>query len=325
MPFLQLLLGVLITVAALSILISYLCFRMAFYVTKKQKTVTEEYPIPEGEIYEPYRPVMTGWLKAIRKLPQKELSIRSHDGLTLRGTFYEYAPGAPIELMFHGYRGNGERDLAGGVRRCFLLGRSALIVDQRASGKSDGKVISFGVNESRDCLLWVQKAIETFGPDCKIILCGISMGASTVLAAAGEPLPHNVIGVLADCGFSSPRAIMQKVIADMHLPPRLAYPFVRLGAILFGGFDPDEVTSLDRMKTVKVPVIFYHGDADAYVPCEMSHQLYEACNAPKKALVTIPDAGHGLAFAVDPETYLQELGRFFGAEGSFDAGRDIMK
>ena len=41
MPFLQLLLGVLITVAALSILISYLCFRMAFYVTKKQKTVTE--------------------------------------------------------------------------------------------------------------------------------------------------------------------------------------------------------------------------------------------------------------------------------------------
>ena len=325
MPFLQVLFWVFAALAGLFILICYLCYRKAFLATKRQKTVKEEYPIPEGEIYEPYRPVMEGWLKAIRKMPQEKMQIISHDGLTLRGTFYEYAPGAPIELMFHGYRGCGERDLSGGVRRCFLLGRSALIVDQRASATSDGHVITFGIRESRDCLQWIEAVIDRFGPDCKIILCGISMGASTVLTAAGNPLPHNVIGVLADCGFSSPRAIMEKVIADMGLPPRLCWPFVRMGAILFGGFDPNESSAMQAMEKVQVPVILFHGEDDAYVPCEMSRQLYEVCQAPKKALVTIPKAGHGLAFAVDPKGYLQALRDFFGEEASFDGGRDIMK
>ena len=81
--------------------------------------------------------------------------------------------------MFHGYRGSSERDLCGGVQRCFKLGRSALLVDQRAHGRSDGHIISFGVNERKDCLAWVDFMVKHFGPDVKIILTGISMGAST--------------------------------------------------------------------------------------------------------------------------------------------------
>ena len=67
------------------------------------------------------------------------------------------------------------------------------------------------------------------------------------------------------------------------------------------------------MKRCKVPVIFFHGENDDYVPCYMSKQNFDACTARKK-LVTIPGAGHGLSYPVDPKTYLQELREFFDSE-----------
>ena len=249
-------------------------------------------------------------MKEVRALPHEDVSITSFDGLTLRGKYYEYAPGAPIELMFHGYRGSAERDLCGGVQRCFALGRNILLVDQRASEGSEGTVISFGVNESKDCHSWVDFMLRRFGPDVKIILTGISMGAATVTMAAGKPLPPNVVGVLADCGYSSAKAIIQKVVAQMGLPAKAAYPLVKLAARLYGHFDLEENPPVEALKNCRLPVIFFHGEADDYVPCYMSRENYEACAGPRK-LVTIPGAGHGLSYLVAPEYYLQQLQAFF--------------
>ena len=303
--------AVLVTLAA-----SYICYRIAFYNPKPKNTDPERIDIPEGEIYEVFRERMTDWVKWTRSLPHEDVEILSEDGLKLRGKYYEFAPGAPMELMFHGYRGNAERDLSGGVYRCFALGRSVLIVDQRSCGASEGDTITFGIREHRDCLRWLDYAIKRFGPDCRIILTGISMGASTVLMAAGRELPENVIGVLADCGFTSAREIMMDVMKNqMKLPPKPCYPFVRLGAKLFAGFDPDSTSALEAVGKIRVPVIFFHGETDDFVPCYMSRKNYEACKARKK-LVMIPGAGHGLAFPVDEEGYLKELREFFGAEAS---------
>lgn len=302
-------------IIALAILIiSYICFRIGFYAPPC-KDNGGEIELPVGEIYEPFWPAMRKWAEETRALPQEEVSITSFDGLKLCGKYYEYAPGAPIELMFHGYRGAAERDLAGGVQRCFKVGRSALIVDQRCAGKSEGSVITFGVNEHRDCLAWVDFMLEKFGPDVKIILTGISMGASTVLIAGGQPLPDNVIGILADCGFTTAKDIILSVIKQMGLPPKLAYPFVKLGARLFGHFDLEEVDALSAVKNCKVPVIFYHGDADDYVPCSMSRENYAACPT-RKELIIIPGAGHGLCYPIAPEYYRSTLKEFFGPEAS---------
>lgn len=301
-------LGIVVFLAAAVAVIAYICYRMAFYTQKIE--ATEEFPIPEGDIYEPWRDVMVKWIKDARALPHQDFSITSFDGLTLWGRYYECTPGAPIELMMHGYRGDAERDLCGGVQRSFALGRSALIVDQRGCGKSEGNTITFGVNEHRDCLAWVDFMIKTFGPDVKIILTGISMGASTVLMAAGHELPKNVIGVLADCGFTCAKDIIQTVVRGMGLPPKLAYPFVKLGARLYGHFDVDEYPAIEAVKNCKVPVIFYHGEDDAYVPCDMSRENYKACASAKK-LVTIPGAGHGLCYPVAPKLYLESLREFF--------------
>lgn len=290
------------------LLISFVCFYMAFFVPKREAS-DEEFPIPPGRIYEPYRDTMVQWMKEVRAFPFEAVSITSFDGLMLCGKYYEYAPGAPIELMFHGYRGLAERDLCGGVQRSFALGRSVLIVDQRASGKSEGRVITFGVYESRDCVSWVEFLLRRFGADVKIVLTGISMGAATVMMAAGKPLPPNVVGVLADCGYTSARDIIQKVIRDMKLPASFLYPFVRLGGKLYGGFDVEETPPIEVMKTCKLPIIFFHGDDDAYVPCEMSRLNYEAC-ASEKGLVIVPRAGHGLSYMLDAEGYIKALQEF---------------
>lgn len=308
MEFIWIFLGVLLLLAALFFGVTYICFRMAFFADRK-KPRRDDIELPDGEIYEPYHEQMINWTKETRQMPSKEFSIVSFDGLKLYGKFYEFENGAPIELMFHGYRGSAERDLSGAVQRCFKLGRSALIVDQRCSGKSDGNVITFGVNEYKDCLKWVEFMVSHFGDDVKIILTGISMGASTVLMASGKELPSNVIGVLADCGFTSAKEIIKKVISQLKLPVEISYFFVKLGAKIFGHFDLEETSAIEEVKKCKIPIIFIHGEADDYVPCEMSIKNYEACSS-RKELVTVPGAGHGLAFLVGNELYFEKVTNF---------------
>lgn len=297
--------------------VAYYCYRTAFLVTQKQRDSVKEFDIPDGDIYEPYRDQMVQWIKEVRVMPREDFTVTSFDGITLHARYFECDPTAPTELMFHGYRGNADRDLCGGVQRCLALHHNAFVVDQRGSGKSGGDVISFGVNERRDCETWVKFMIEHFGPDVKIILTGISMGGATVLMASGYPQPENVIGVLSDCGYTSAEEIIKKVIrTDMKLPERLAYPFVKLAARVYGGFDLEELPPIEAVKRTKLPVIIFHGDTDAFVPCEMSERLYEACASERKQLVVVHGAGHGLSYLVEPEMYLSELGAFFDGEGA---------
>lgn len=290
---------------------AYVCFRLVFYA--KRKAPKEEYPIPEGEIYEEYREQMTEWIKQMRASEHQNVKIRSFDGLTLRGKYFEYQKGAPVELLLHGYRGWAERDLCGGLERCRMLGHNVLVVDHRASGASDGHVITFGIKESRDCEDWIQFILRDIDPEATIYLGGVSMGAATVMITVGKELPKQVVGAVADCGYTSTKNIVQKVIRDMNLPPKLLYPFVRLGARLFGRFDPDQTSPIEAMKKATVPVLFFHGDTDDFVPFEMSRENYEAC-VTRKRLVRVNGAGHGLAYPKDPQAYVLEIRKFFEKE-----------
>ena len=72
----------------------------------------------------------------------------------------------------------------------------------------------------------------------------------------------------------------------------------------------DEWTSENAVRSCKIPVIFFHGENDDYVPSYMSRINYDAC-ASRKKLVIIPGAGHGLSYTVDPDRYIQEAYSFF--------------
>ncbi len=298
-----------IFITLITLIIAYICYKEIFFSPKRGKP--ERYPLPKGEPYEKYHTRMIDLLKRVDKMPHKNVSIKSFDGLTLRGKYFEYTKDAPIEIMFHGYKGSARRDMSGGVIRAHAVGHSALIVDHRASGKSDGHIISFGVNEGRDCMSWIDFVIKKINKDARIILTGVSMGAATVMICAAEPLPKNVIGVLADCGYTAPEDIIKKVMRDMHLPADLLYPFARLGARLFGGFKLDSKKPIDAMARCKLPIIFYHGDNDDYVPYDMSMLNFDACASKYKQFVDIEGAGHGLCFLTDEEKYIRTLKEFF--------------
>ena len=296
-------------IALVVILSSLVCFLLTFYSRKRKPLPDGEYDFPTGEIYNEFHGDIMRWQDSLRKMNAESVEIVSFDGLKLCGKYYEYEKGAPLEIMFHGYKGNSFRDLCGAVERCFKLGRNSLIVDQRAHGESEGHVITFGYKERFDCLSWIDFAIERFGKEQKILITGISMGASTVLMASGESLPENVVSVLADCPYSSTKEIMLKVVGEMKLPAKLVYPFIRLGAILFGGFDPNKCEPIEAVKRCKIPIIFIHGDADDFVPSYMSERMYEVCPT-EKALFVAKDAGHGLAFLKDADGYYSAVREF---------------
>ena len=96
----------------------------------------------------------------------------------------------------------------------------------------------------------------------------------------------------------------------MKLPPKLCYPFVKLGAKLFGKFDLEEISPIEAVRQSLLPILFFHGDTDDFVPHDMSLRNSQAC-ATRNKIVIIKGAGHGLCFPVDPETYLREMHDFF--------------
>ncbi len=305
-------LGACALIAALVLLAAYVCFRLTFYADRDTTPpAAGEVVLPDGEIYEVFREDITKWTHAMDLLPAREVEITSFDGMKLRGKYYEREKGAPVEILMHGYRGDCRRDLSGGIFRCFALGRNALLVDHRASGRSEGNIISFGINESRDCVDWVNFIIENIDPDAKIFIGGVSMGGATAQLAVARGLPENVVGVLSDCGYSSAKRIIKKVISEMHLPAELCYPFVKLGARIYGHFDLEEISPEEAMAKCTLPIFFVHGDSDDFVPFRMSEESYAACASKHKHLLKIEGAGHGLAFPAAQQKYIEEMRAFF--------------
>ena len=279
-----------------------LLYRIAFYSRSRGRT-EDIYDIPTSAQYQPKREHMRRLIEDFAAVPFEVVEITSRDGLPLRARYYHSADSAPLEIQFHGYRGSAIRDFCGGAPLGLSLGHNVLLVDQRAHGASGGSTISFGIKERYDVLDWVAYARKRFGADVPIGLYGVSMGAATVLMAAGLELPDNVRGVVADCPYSSPEAIIRKVAReDMHLPAALAMPFIRLSARLFGRYSIREASAVEAVRKAKIPILVIHGEDDRFVPCAMSREIH-AANPDLVTLETFPEAGHGLSYIVDPKRY----------------------
>lgn len=284
----------------------YLIYKYAFRTDDKRLAADDE--IPEEEKYKEYVAGVRCNIQAIKDAKFERWTITARDGAKLVGKYYHNADGAPVVIMFHGYRSSAVRDGMGAFKVCKECGYNILMIDQRAHRESGGKEITFGVKERYDCVDWIHQVIKKCGKDTKIILIGLSMGASTVMMATGLDLPENVKGVIADCGYSTPKDILRSVIKMMRLPVGLSYWFVRISAKVYGKFDLEGASATEALKKCKVPVLFIHGEADDFVPCEMSRVNYEAC-ASEKELFTVPGARHGMSYLTDIDGY---IGKFKG-------------
>ena len=306
--------GIALVLLAAALLIARWTYTVAFYSPKNRKE--DIFDIPKGKQYEAGKPFMISLIQEMEKLPFEAVEITAPDGTKLCGRYYHVRDEAPLQIQFHGYRGTAYRDFCGGNKLAREKGHNTLVIDQRAHGKSGGTAITFGIRERQDCLAWIDYALKRFGKDVQILLSGVSMGAATVLMACEYPLPKNIKGVIADSPFSSPEAIIRKVCKEMGYPPKLALPFLRLGARLFGGFKLDG-SAVEAVKKANVPILLIHGEADLFVPCEMSREIY-AANPEKITLVTFADAGHGISFIGYPQDYAQTVDRFIDAVLSKD-------
>ncbi len=280
--------------------ISRWAYRMAFLNPKEGRE--NYYDMPIGDQYEPLWPRMTRMIDSMMETKFEEVYITSHDGKQLFGRYFHVSDDAPLEIQFHGYKSTSLRDYCGGSQLAHKLGYNELLIDQRSHGKSEGNTITFGIKERRDCLSWIEYALKRFGKDKQIILSGLSMGAATVLMANDLNLPDNVIGIIADCPYSSPKAIIKKVCKDLGYPPTIAFPFIALGAFIFGHFNIFESNAVDAVKSTKIPILLIHGDDDRFVPCDMSREIHKS----RPDLIqfhAFPDAGHGISYLVDTAHY----------------------
>lgn len=300
---------ILLSLIILILAASYVCYRLTFLVPEQSREAL--FTMPDTEQYAPYAARMKQMISDAFALPYESVSISSYDGLRLFGKYYPAEKeSAPWLILFHGYRSRAERDFCGGLPFGIESGFHVLLVDQRAHGKSEGKCLTFGIKERYDCLSWIRYVLSRSGKEGKILLYGLSMGAATVLMAAGLDLPKNVIGIVADCGYSSPTAIIKKVVGERHYPIFPVYPLIRLGGMLFGAFDIAAASALAAMEKCDIPVLFIHGEDDRFVPCGMSRQNFDRCHAVGKEILTVPGAGHGMSYMVDKVRYLGAVAAF---------------
>ncbi len=241
--------------------------------------------------------------------PYKAVSTISTDGKKLFSRLYESNDTSTVIIQMHGYRGHAIKDFCGSSFYWFKKGKTVLLPDQRAHENSKSNTITFGIKERYDVLCWINLIIKLYGKDVKIILSGISMGAATVLMASQLDLPHNVLGIIADCPYTTPPDIIKKVAAERGFNPKFIYPLIRLSALIFTFTDIEKASPMQAIKHTKLPILFIHGDDDRFVPYQMGKELYDSYNGPKKFL-TVENAGHAFAYFFDTPKYENALDEF---------------
>lgn len=251
----------------------------------------------------------------IDSLPSKDVYIKSFDGLRLHGRYFKAENGESnrCAILCHGYKSSGQNDFACIFEFYRSFGLNILLIDNRSHGESEGKYICFGMKERYDIKDWCRFLCEK-NPDCKIVISGISMGATIALLAAALPdMPKNLAGITADCGFTSPRDEFIHVLkTSMKIPVFPALNIVEFVIKRKAGFSFSDASTVDAVKKIQVPIIFIHGEADNFVPHKFTVQNYQACASKDKTIISVPKAEHGMSFLVDEEKCRHALADFFG-------------
>jgi fermentation-respiration switch protein FrsA (DUF1100 family) len=230
-------------------------------------------------------------------LEYEDVRFTTDDGVTLSGWLVPAARDTRTAvIVLHGFSGHRLPELAALVP--WLQERHHVLqFDFRGHGESDPSVITLGWHERRDVAAAV-RFLEGrgLGP---IALLGISMGASTAIVSAPD-LP--VAAVVADAPY-----------AELHHPVAnrmrdVGYPLAELGAraIVAGAALRARTRLRDPLSVVARiaprPLLIISPTEDRLIDHRQAERLFERAGEPKE-LYRVPGAGHGEAYATDPEAY----------------------
>lgn len=303
-----------IIVLLLISVVVYYVFSIAFM--RQDISGLENIDDPVNAFLKDYREEVIEGMEFIDNTPYEEIYATSFDGLKLYGRYYQNGNSKGTILLFHGYRSNAKRDFSCVVKLYFEMGLNVLLVHQRAHGKSEGRLITYGVKESRDVVSWLEFLTQKYG-EKEYVLDGLSMGATTVLLSTRFNLPDSVKGIIADCGFTSPAEIIGIVSErNFHISSKLSVPLMNLLCKLFGGFDLREFSTEKVLKNNTKPLLLTHGKMDGFVPYEMSQRAFDAATC-EKEIYMVDNADHGMSFLKDRENVVKKLSNFLSKNFTF--------
>lgn len=238
----------------------------------------------------------------VLKAPHTCYTLRSCRGKTLRGFYYPCgSQGKTIAFVVHGHR--SEHADTTGI--CFdyyqSRGIDIFTCDHTGQGESGGHFIGFDVLEAKDCLLWLDFLIQTFGEDTQILLHGFSMGAATVLQMSSH-CPPQVRFLVEDSGFENAYAAMKHQVGPLYAP-------LRLFNLLIARYDWNDSDVKESLLACRLPILFVHGQEDTLVPYENGPRLYQLYPGEKDCFFP-ENTKHIEAMYTCPEAYAQKLDCF---------------
>lgn len=248
---------------------------------------------------------------------KQPVSITSFDGLNLHGWLFDPDCVNPLPHLYaiccHGYTGE-PAEMAKWAHRFAKLGFTVLVPAQRAHELSEGRYVGMGWLEHNDLLAWIHLIVES-DPDARILLHGNSMGAATVMMAAGDPrLPRNVVSAIEDSGYASVRMqFIDSARSMFHLPKLLAAMCVDAAGLVCkyrAGFDFSDASCVEQLKHTTIPMLFIHGAADTFASPRFLDMNYGACSSLDREKLLVPDADHVMSSAVAPDVYWSKVEGF---------------
>jgi fermentation-respiration switch protein FrsA (DUF1100 family) len=213
-------------------------------------------------------------------------------------------PKAPVIFYLHGARWN----LTGHVRRIEQLRRfgfSVFAIDYRGFGKSDGDLPSEQMCYEDASAGWAWLAKQQ--PDAaRRFIYGHSLGGAVAIDLAARLASNDggkgpqARGLIVESSFTS----LPDVAAE------LSFSWLPTNLILSQKFD-----SIQKIKSVDIPVLVVHGAGDRFIPARFSQALYQAAPNPKKLLL-IENGSHNNSMWIGDGEYQHALGELFGLSGA---------
>lgn len=291
---LKVLLGVVIF-SAVGFIVSYVIVNYAMY-SKFFKRIKDkdlnEYKL-KALCYDGYREEIFSAADRIEKLPHERLTVKSRDGLNLSARYY--GSGSDKLVMFcHGAHAVPLYNFAVIAEEYLKNGYDILLIDERAHGKSEGKLLSYGKLESEDVLCWL-KTLKSKNLK-RIVLYGTSMGATSIAFASDAIADDRVKAMVIDCGYCSLTELERGILAKSKTPL-----WIVAGAFLLGSKKAEAAmkeSSTEHLSKTNIPALFLHGAEDAVVDKSQSEKAYNACASDKKEIIIVDGAGHTLSSVV---------------------------
>ena len=255
---------------------------------------------------EAYAEEAASWFESERR----SVSHQASDGAVLLGWELEGADGAAYSdghtwaVVCHGYIGD-PASMAKYAYHFSELGMNVLMPAARGHERNvDTGLIQMGWGDAHDLLGWVDDIVAR-DPEARIMLFGVSMGGAEVMMASGlDGLSDNVTLIVEDCGYTS---VWDEFVLQLDnvfgLP---SFPILNVAdaaCLLRAGYTFEAASSVESLRSASVPMLFIHGDEDAFVPFSMLDECYDACASEGKEKLVVPGAGHGLSASTDPDLY----------------------